>query len=76
MDGVRFDSPVEGSVSLKIQCSAEGGEEKTGFLTLFDEVSGMGVWNRRWAKLTANHLTFWMYPEDDQEGSVRITILN
>ena len=72
LDGVRFTSPIEGSLAMNINCSAEGGEEKSGFLTLFDDVSGLGAWHRRWCKLTANHVSFWMYPEDEQNGKVNL----
>jgi len=59
--------PLEGNVSIKIQCSAEGGIEEKGFLTLFDDVSGYGAWHRRWCKLTPSQLAYWRYPEDENK---------
>jgi actin-binding protein anillin len=62
---VSSTSPLEGNVSMKIQCSAEGGVEERGFLTMFQDISGYGDWHRRWCKLTSSELSYWMYPEDE-----------
>jgi len=59
-------TPLEGDATFKIQCSAEGGVEHSGFLTFFEDVSGLGAWHRRWCKLTATKLSYWLYPEDEQ----------
>ncbi|OON18110.1 PH domain protein, partial [Opisthorchis viverrini] len=37
-----------------------------GFLTVFEEAGGLGVWRRYWCQLRADHLRFWRYPEDEQ----------
>ncbi|KAG5449433.1 Anillin [Clonorchis sinensis] len=47
-----------------------------GFLTVFEEAGGLGVWRRYWCQLRADHLRFWRYPEDEQRdpngpGSIR-----
>ncbi|KAA0198702.1 hypothetical protein FBUS_10071, partial [Fasciolopsis buskii] len=39
-----------------------------GFLTVFEEVGGFGVWQRYWCQLRADHLQFWRYPEDEQRA--------
>jgi actin-binding protein anillin len=70
LQGNNHMSPLEGSVAIKIQCSAEGGSEERGFLTMFDDVSGFGAWHRRWCKLTPSQLSFWMYPEDEVANKV------
>lgn len=60
--------PLSGGISIKVQCSAMGGVEHKGFLTLFEDVSGYGAWVRRWCRLGPAVLEFWKYPEDETEG--------
>ncbi|CAL8072802.1 unnamed protein product [Orchesella dallaii] len=57
--------PLTGGVGIKVQCSAMGGVEHKGFLTLFEDVSGFGAWVRRWCRLGPAVLEFWKYPEDE-----------
>ncbi|ODM96833.1 Actin-binding protein anillin [Orchesella cincta] len=60
--------PLTGGVAIKVQCSAMGGVEHKGFLTLFEDVSGFGAWVRRWCRLGPAVLEFWKYPEDETQG--------
>ena len=46
--------------------------EHSGFLTVYEDVSGFGTWKRRWAQLKGSLLAFWTYPESCQEGKVRV----
>lgn len=64
----KASGPLTGGVNLKVQCSAMGGMEFKGFLTLFEDVSGFGAWVRRWCRLGPTVLEFWKYPEDETEG--------
>ena len=74
LEKVLHTSPLDGNCSVKIQCSAEGGVEERGFLTMFQDVSGFGAWHRRWCKLTPAELSFWMYPEDENVNVREIII--
>ncbi|XP_077310177.1 anillin-like isoform X2 [Lithobates pipiens] len=67
LDKVPFLSPLEGNLYLKMQCQSHSAVQRTGFLTIFDDVSGLGAWHRRWCVLSGNILSFWAYP--DQETS-------
>ncbi|PIO35301.1 hypothetical protein AB205_0154850, partial [Aquarana catesbeiana] len=75
---VPFLSPLEGNLYLKMQCQSHSAVQRRGFLTIFDDVSGLGAWRRRWCVLSGNILSFWEYP--DQEASKeplgRINLVN
>ncbi|XP_073461689.1 anillin-like isoform X1 [Aquarana catesbeiana] len=77
-DKVPFLSPLEGNLYLKMQCQSHSAVQRRGFLTIFDDVSGLGAWRRRWCVLSGNILSFWEYP--DQEASKeplgRINLVN
>ena len=49
--------------------------EERGFLTMFEDVSGLGAWHRRWCVLTGNKLAYWKYP-DDETRKVRVFLLD
>ncbi|TNN17051.1 Anillin [Schistosoma japonicum] len=53
---------VDAFVSLEARVLARG------FMTIFEEVGGMGVWQRYWCQLRADYLHFWRYPEDEQRS--------
>ncbi|XP_056381289.1 anillin-like isoform X2 [Hyla sarda] len=77
-DKVPFLSPLEGNLYLKVQCQSHSDVQRSGFLTMFEDVSGLGAWHRRWCVLSGNTLSFWAYP--DQENSKkplgRINLIN
>nr|DBA16664.1 TPA: hypothetical protein GDO54_002215 [Pyxicephalus adspersus] len=78
LEKVPFLSPLEGNLYLKIQCQSHSSVQHRGFLTIFEDVSGLGAWHRRWCVLSGNTLSFWAYP--DQEASKdplgRINLVN
>ncbi|CAI2738025.1 unnamed protein product [Dicrocoelium dendriticum] len=55
-----FAGLVDAAVSLEARVLTRG------FLTIFEEVDGLGVWRRYWCQLRADHLRFWLYPENEQ----------
>ncbi|MEE6499628.1 hypothetical protein FKM82_003517 [Ascaphus truei] len=67
LEKVPFLSPLEGNLYLKLQCQSHSAVQRSGFLTMFEDVSGLGSWHRRWSVLSVNCLSFWTYP--DQESS-------
>jgi len=63
-----FHSPFEGTISLNMSVKeASTNENPTlkGFLTIFQEESGLGAWNRRWCSVQDNKIYYWLYPEDE-----------
>ena len=60
-------SPLDGTVHMKISCQLLTCVEHKGFLTMFDDVSGLGAWHRRWCLLKGNILNCWMYPDDEKK---------
>ncbi|XP_069509931.1 anillin-like isoform X6 [Ambystoma mexicanum] len=66
LDKVPFLSPLEGNIHLKLQCQNHSKVHHSGFLTMFDDVSGFGAWHRRWFVLTRNDLSYWTYPDQEK----------
>uniref|UniRef100_UPI00398EBD02 anillin-like isoform X2 n=1 Tax=Pristiophorus japonicus TaxID=55135 RepID=UPI00398EBD02 len=64
LDKVPFLSPLEGAIYLKLQCLFHSTVEHSGFLTIFEDVSGFGAWHRRWFVLSGNTLSYWTYPDE------------
>ncbi|KAJ8248833.1 hypothetical protein GJAV_G00228230 [Gymnothorax javanicus] len=73
---VPFLSPLEGSIYLQLQCEGHCCTQHSGFLTVFEDVSGFGAWHRRWFCLDGSRLCFWSYPGDEHskpaEGSISL----
>ncbi|THD21922.1 hypothetical protein D915_007052 [Fasciola hepatica] len=62
-------SPLDGLAGLiNASVRLEARILTRGFLTVFEEVGGFGVWQRYWCQLRADHLQFWRYPEDEQRS--------
>ncbi|CAH8622056.1 unnamed protein product [Heterobilharzia americana] len=65
-------SPLAGTAGLvDAFVSLEAKVLTRGFMTVFEEISGMGVWQRYWCQLRADYLHFWRYPEDEHSGVSR-----
>ncbi|XP_073420337.1 anillin-like isoform X2 [Dendrobates tinctorius] len=75
---VPFLSPLEGSLYLKLQCQSHSHVQRSGFLTMFEDVGGLAAWHRRWCILSGNSLSFWAYPdqESSKEPLGRINLIN
>jgi actin-binding protein anillin len=65
-DKVPHESPLVGTIDMKVQCHTDFTLEEKGFLTMFEDVSGFGAWHRRWFVLNTTHLTYWKYPDDEK----------
>ncbi|XP_044126087.1 anillin-like isoform X1 [Bufo gargarizans] len=77
-DKVPFLSPLEGNLYLKVQCQSHSSVQRSGFLTMFEDVSGLGAWHRRWCVLSGNTLSFWAYPDQEncKEPLGRTNLIN
>ncbi|KAL8613913.1 hypothetical protein ACOMHN_032903 [Nucella lapillus] len=65
LDRLSHLSPLHGTIYMNLKCVMEANVEEKGFLTMFEDVSGLGSWHRRWCVLSANKLQFWKYPDDE-----------
>ncbi|XP_041123678.1 anillin-like [Polyodon spathula] len=64
---VPFLSPLEGNIHMRLECQIHSTIEHKGFLTMFEDVHGFGVWHRRWFSFNGKCISYWNYPDD--EGS-------
>ncbi|XP_069595745.1 anillin-like isoform X2 [Ranitomeya imitator] len=78
LEKVPFLSPLEGSLYLKLQCQSHSHVQRSGFLTMFEDVGGLAAWHRRWCMLSGNSLSFWAYPDQEscKEPLGRINLMN
>ncbi|KAF2352272.1 Anillin domain [Trinorchestia longiramus] len=60
-------SPFSGHLVMQVQVRMEGGVSGRGFLTVFQDVGGLGAWTRRWAVLDGPALKFWSYPDQENK---------
>uniref|UniRef100_H2ZBG3 Anillin n=1 Tax=Ciona savignyi TaxID=51511 RepID=H2ZBG3_CIOSA len=63
---VPFLSPISGHFACKIEADFQSNVEQRGFLTMFDDVGGLGAWHRRWCALIRGVLFSWTYPDDEK----------
>ncbi|CAN2389321.1 Anillin, partial [Pristimantis euphronides] len=77
-DQVPFLSSLEGNLYLKVQCQSHSSIQRSGFLTMFEDVGGLGAWHRRWCVLSGNTLSFWAYPDQEncKEPMGMINLIN
>lgn len=64
------ESPLNGVVSMKINCELAVKVDHKAFLTMFDDISGFGAWHRRWCHLNGNILNYWKYPDDENKPPI------
>ncbi|XP_017779672.1 PREDICTED: actin-binding protein anillin-like isoform X2 [Nicrophorus vespilloides] len=60
-------SPLEGTVIMKVSCKMDVSVEHRGFLNMFEDISGLGAWHRRWCLLKGETISYWKYPEDERK---------
>ncbi|XP_005449348.2 anillin, actin binding protein 2 isoform X2 [Oreochromis niloticus] len=74
---VPFLSPLEGNIYLQLESKSHSDVQHQGFLTMFELVSGYGVWHRRFFVLEECNLYYWNYPNDretkEAEGSISLS---
>ncbi|KAK6184693.1 hypothetical protein SNE40_007110 [Patella caerulea] len=65
LERLPYLSPLHGTIFMRLKCLMEASVEERGFLTMFEDVSGLGAWHRRWVVLSRNRLGYWKYPDDE-----------
>ncbi|KAM9480887.1 anillin, actin binding protein 2 isoform 1-T1 [Clarias gariepinus] len=73
---VPFLSPLEGHIYLRLHSQSHSNVHHQGFLTMFEDVSGFGSWQRLFFKLEGGILYYWNYPNEmgskPAEGSISL----
>ncbi|XP_061775910.1 anillin-like isoform X3 [Nerophis ophidion] len=64
LDKVPFLSPLEGNIYLQLHSESHSCVQHHGFLTMFELISGLGVWHRRYFTLDGCSLRYWNHPND------------
>ncbi|KYM87204.1 Actin-binding protein anillin [Atta colombica] len=67
--GISSHSPLEGYLRMRISRKLSVSVEHRGFLTLFEEITNLGAWRRRWCWLKDAKLYYWVHPEDEHKKS-------
>uniref|UniRef100_A0A3P8UKT0 Anillin, actin binding protein 2 n=1 Tax=Cynoglossus semilaevis TaxID=244447 RepID=A0A3P8UKT0_CYNSE len=74
---VPFLSPLEGNIYLRLDSQGHSNVQHQGFLTMFELISGYGVWHRRYFVLEECSLYYWNHPNDKEtksaEGSISLS---
>ncbi|XP_071059528.1 anillin, actin binding protein 2 isoform X3 [Pseudochaenichthys georgianus] len=74
---VPFLSPLEGNIYLQLNSEGHSSVQHQGFLTMFEMISGYGVWHRRYFVLMGCTMSYWNHPNDreskDAEGSISLS---
>ncbi|XP_035013143.1 uncharacterized protein si:dkey-30c15.10 isoform X3 [Hippoglossus stenolepis] len=74
---VPFLSPLEGNIYLRLDSQSHSNVQHQGFLTMFELVSGYGVWHRRYFVLEGYSMHYWNHPNDREtkqaEGSISLS---
>ncbi|XP_063733107.1 anillin, actin binding protein 2 isoform X2 [Eleginops maclovinus] len=77
LDKVPFLSPLEGNIYLQLNSEGHSNVQHQGFLTMFEMISGYGVWHRRYFVLLGCTMSYWNHPNDreakDAEGSISLS---
>ncbi|XP_068459078.1 anillin, actin binding protein 2 [Clinocottus analis] len=74
---VPFLSPLEGNIYLHLDSESHSDVQHRGFLTMFELISGFGVWHRRYFVLVGCNMFYWNHPNDKEskeaEGSISLS---
>ncbi|XP_028263749.1 anillin, actin binding protein 2 isoform X2 [Parambassis ranga] len=74
---VPFLSPLEGYIYLKLESKSHSNIQHQGFLTIFELISGYGVWHRRYFVLEGCNMNYWNHPNDKEtkeaEGNISLS---
>ncbi|XP_042352857.1 anillin isoform X2 [Plectropomus leopardus] len=74
---VPFLSPLEGNIYLHLDSESHSNVQHQGFLTMFELISGYGVWHRRYFVLEECNMHYWNHPNDKEtkeaEGSISLS---
>ncbi|XP_044049715.1 anillin isoform X9 [Siniperca chuatsi] len=74
---VPFLSPLEGNIYLRLDSESHSNVQHQGFLTMFELISGYGVWHRRYFVLEGCNMYYWNHPNDKEtkeaEGSISLS---
>ncbi|XP_034734446.1 anillin isoform X2 [Etheostoma cragini] len=77
LDKVPFLSPLEGNIYLRLDSEGHSNVQHQGFLTMFEMISGYGVWHRRYFVLVGCQMYYWNHPNDKEtkeaEGSISLS---
>jgi actin-binding protein anillin len=57
--------PLTGLLYVSLRCTPSKSIELRGFITLFEDVNGVGAWDRRWCFLDNYNISYWKYPDDE-----------
>ncbi|XP_011867270.1 PREDICTED: actin-binding protein anillin isoform X2 [Vollenhovia emeryi] len=60
-------SPLEGHLRMRISRKLSVSVEYRGFLTLYEDITNLGAWRRRWCWLKDAKLYCWVHPEDEHK---------
>ncbi|XP_060892305.1 anillin, actin binding protein 2 isoform X2 [Labrus mixtus] len=77
---VPFLSPLEGNIYLRLDSESHSSVQHQDFLTMFELISGYGVWHRRYFVLKGCDMSYWNHPNDREtkgaEGNISLSNFN
>uniref|UniRef100_A0A3Q3LJS5 Anillin, actin binding protein 2 n=1 Tax=Labrus bergylta TaxID=56723 RepID=A0A3Q3LJS5_9LABR len=77
---VPFLSPLEGNIYLRLDSESHSNVQHQDFLTMFELISGYGVWHRRYFVLKGCDMSYWNHPNDREtkgaEGNISLSNFN
>ncbi|XP_029910063.1 anillin, actin binding protein 2 isoform X4 [Myripristis murdjan] len=74
LDKVPFLSPLEGNIYLRLDSESHSNVQHQGFLTMFEVISGFGVWHRRYFVLEGYRMFWWNHPNDRESKAAECSI--